>query len=110
MTVPVAETKQVFRPDAFSLRSGAYQPIVICVGSDPNPNHLLARSPAEGAIVISDANAEAIFASLQAPETERGMMRVPSPKTIILDGEILNFRRQRPVEFPESPGGDGFHS
>jgi hypothetical protein len=22
----------------------------------------------------------------------------------------LNFRRQRPEEFPESPGGDGFHS
>jgi hypothetical protein len=48
--------------------------------------------------------------SSQTSETERGMMRVPSPKMIVLSGEILNFRRQRPEEFPESPGGDGFHS
>src|ERR1035437_7839461 len=69
-----AETEACF------LLSRAYQPVVIRVGADPNPNHLLARSPAKGAIVISDANAEAIFASLQTPETERGIMRVPSPK------------------------------
>jgi hypothetical protein len=80
------------------------------VGADPNPNHLLARSPAEGAIMLSDANAEAIFASLQTPEKERGMMRGPSPKMIVLSGEILNFRRQRPEEFAASQGGDGFHS
>ena len=59
--------------------------------------------------MISDANTEAILASLQTAETERGMMRVPLPKMIILDGEILNFRWQRLEEFPESPGGDGFH-
>jgi hypothetical protein len=28
---------------------------------------------------------------------------------IILDGEALNVRGQRLEEFPESPGGDGFH-
>jgi hypothetical protein len=49
------------------------------VGSDPNPNHFIARELAEGAVVISDANAEAFFVSLQTPEAERGMMRVPSP-------------------------------
>src|ERR1039457_1585027 len=37
------------------------------------------------------------------------MMRVPTPKTIVLDGEILNFGWQRLEESPESPGGDGFH-
>ena len=61
------------------------------MGADPNPNHLLACFPAEGAVVISDPNAEAIFASLQAPESEREVMRIPSPQTIVLDGEILNF-------------------
>src|ERR1022692_2793355 len=60
--------------------------------------------------MISDANTEAILASLQTAETERGMMRVPLPKMIILDGEILNFRWQRLEELPESSGGDGFHS
>jgi hypothetical protein len=29
VTAPVAETKQVFRPEAFSLRSRAYEPVVI---------------------------------------------------------------------------------
>jgi hypothetical protein len=61
------------------------------VGADPNPNRLLVRSPGECAIVISDTNAEAIFASLQTPETERGMARISSSQVIVLDGEILNF-------------------
>jgi hypothetical protein len=59
--------------------------------------------------VISDANAEAILAPLQTPETERGMIRVPSPQIVILDGKLLSFNWQRLEEFPESPGGDGFH-
>jgi hypothetical protein len=48
----------------------------------------------QGAVVISDPNTEAIFASLQTPETERGMTRIPSPQMIVLDREILNFRWQ----------------
>jgi hypothetical protein len=48
----------------------ADQPVVFRVSADPNPNHLLARSLTEGAIVISDPNAETIFASLQTPETK----------------------------------------
>jgi hypothetical protein len=36
--------------------------------------------------------------------------RVPSPKMIVLDGEILNFRWQCLEQFPEPPGSDGFHS
>ena len=60
--------------------------------------------------MISDADAEAIFASPQAPETERGMMRVPSPDAIILDGQFLYLGWQRPKEFPEPPGGNGSHS
>jgi hypothetical protein len=63
------------------------------VGADPNPNYLLACEPADGAIVISDANTEAICASLQTPEMEGGMIRVPSPQLVILDGEISDFRR-----------------
>ena len=59
--------------------------------------------------MISDANAEAIFTSLQTTETERGMMRVLPPKIIILDGKILHFEWQRLEEFPESSSGDGFH-
>jgi len=60
--------------------------------------------------VISGANAEAIFAFLQTPETERGMIRVPSPQMLILGGELLSSGRQRLEELPESPGTDGFHS
>ena len=80
------------------------------MGADPSPDHFLACEPADGAIVISDANAEAICASLQTPEMEGGMIGIPSPQMIILDGEILNFRRQRVEEFPEPPCGGGFHS
>jgi hypothetical protein len=64
------------------------------MGADPNPNHLLARLPAEGSIVITDPNAEAIFASLQTPEAERGMPRILAPKMIVLSCEFLNFNRQ----------------
>jgi len=64
------------------------------MGADPNPNHLLSLLFAKGAIVISNPNAEAIFASLQAPKTERRMPRIPPPETIILDCEILNFNGQ----------------
>jgi hypothetical protein len=60
--------------------------------------------------VISDTNAETILASLQTPETERGMMRVPSPQIVVFDGKLLNFNWQRLEEFPESPRGDGSHS
>ena len=80
------------------------------MGPDPNPNHLVARLPAEGAIVISDPNAKAIFTSLQAPETERGMSRILPPKMIVLNCEFLNFNRQGPEQFPEPPRRDGCHS
>jgi len=54
--------------------------------------------------VVPNANAEAISASLQSPEAERGMMRVlPLKKMIVLDGEALNLRWQR-LEF-ELPCG-----
>jgi hypothetical protein len=60
--------------------------------------------------VISHPDAEAIFASLQTPETERGMRTVPLPQRMVLRGETLNFRWQRLEKLPESPGGGGFHS
>jgi hypothetical protein len=41
--------------------------------------------------VISDSNTEAVFASLQTPETERWMVRVPPPEMVVLDCEILDF-------------------
>lgn len=93
-----------------SSQSRAHQPVVIRVGTDPNPNHLLARLPAEGAIVISDPNGEAIFTSPQTPETERGVTGISSPQLIVLDGEILNFRWQCLEQFPEPPGSDGYHA
>jgi hypothetical protein len=49
------------------------------VAADPHPDHLRARQLAEGPAVISHPDAEAIFASLQMPETERGMKRVLLP-------------------------------
>jgi hypothetical protein len=74
------------------------------VGADPNPNHFLARLPAESAIVISHPNAEPIFASLQTPETERWVARIPLPQTIVLDGEILNFIWQCLETVPRTAG------
>jgi hypothetical protein len=79
------------------------------VGADPYPTHLLAHYFAEGAIVISHANREAIVAALQTAETERGVTGIAPPQLVILDGEPLNLSGQRLEEFPESPGGDGFH-
>ena len=63
----------------WAVRLRPCQPVVIGVSADPNPNHRPAREPAKGAIAISDANAEPVPASLQTPETKRGMMRVPLP-------------------------------
>jgi hypothetical protein len=40
------------------------------MGANPYPGHRFAGAPAEGAIVISNSDAEALFASLQTPETE----------------------------------------
>jgi hypothetical protein len=60
--------------------------------------------------VISDPDAEAIFASLQTPEMERRVTRIPSPQTIVLDGEILNFRWQCLEQFPEPAGSDRYHA
>jgi len=77
-----------------SSNSGACQPVIIRVCADPDPGHLLARQPAQGSVVISDANAEAIFASLQAAETEGGMARVSSPQMIVFNGKTLNLRWQ----------------
>jgi hypothetical protein len=42
-------------------------------------------------MVISDPNAEAVFACLQTPESERRVMRMLLPETIVLDSEFLNF-------------------
>lgn len=75
--------------------SSTYQPIVIRVRADPDPDHRLARFPAEAAIVIADPNRETIFTSLQAPETERWMTRIPPPQMIVLSGESLNLGRER---------------
>jgi hypothetical protein len=59
--------------------SRAYEPVVVSLGTDPYPTHLLACQLAKRAIVISDADGEAIFASLQTAETERRVTVVPSP-------------------------------
>jgi hypothetical protein len=75
------------------------------VGTDPNPNYLLTGFSTKGAIVISDANAEVVFASLQAPESESGVMRIMLPQAIVLNGETLNFSGQRLEQRPEPPAG-----
>src|SRR6266566_7164995 len=79
------------------------------MSADPNPCHCLGRQFAKGAIVISDANAKAILATLQTAEMERRMMRVPTPQLVILDRELLNLWRQGVEEIPEPPGRDGLH-
>jgi hypothetical protein len=38
------------------------------MGADPNPNHVISCQLAEGAVVFSDANGEAVLASLQTPK------------------------------------------
>jgi hypothetical protein len=44
--------------------------------------------------MISDPDREPVFATLQAPEMQRRVVRVVQPKTIILDREQLNISRQ----------------
>jgi hypothetical protein len=42
------------------------------MSADPNPCHRVGGQSAESAIVISDANAEAILAALQTAEMDEG--------------------------------------
>lgn len=86
------------------------QPVVVRVSADPDPSHSFPGLPAEGAIVVSDPNTEAIFTSLQATKPKRWMPCIPLPQMIVLDCEILNFNGEGSEELPESPGAEGFHS
>jgi hypothetical protein len=50
-------------------------------------------------MVIFDANAEAIRASLQSAESQRWMMRVAAPQLIVLDYQLLDMgSRQNKVQ------------
>lgn len=91
-------------------RSSTHYPVVVRVGPDPNLGQPVAFLSAERAVVISDADGEAIFASLQTPETKRGMTRLAPPQAVVLDGEFLDFGTQRFELRPEPAGCDGGHA
>lgn len=46
-------------------------------------------------MMISHANREPIFASLQSTEPEGRMLRIAKPQVVVLDCEYLNFTRKR---------------
>jgi hypothetical protein len=69
-----------------AVSSGTYEPVVFGMCADPNPRDRIRSEHAKSAMVVSDADAEAIRVALQPAEVERRMMRVASPQVIILDG------------------------
>ena len=86
--------------------SGAYEPVIFGMRADPNPRDRVHSQYAKSAIVVSNANAEAIRAALQPAEVERRMMRVASPQMIILDSQLLYDTGKRVEQGPESTGGN----
>jgi hypothetical protein len=49
---------------------GIHKTVIVRMSADPNPCHCVGGQPAQRAMVISDANAEAIPAALQTAEME----------------------------------------
>ena len=58
--------------------------------ADSNPCDRIFGQYAECAVVVSDADAEAIRASLQAAEVQRWMMRIATPQLIALEWPVAD--------------------
>ena len=67
------------------------------------------RSVCQGRDNAPPSDAEAIRASLQSAEAERGMARVAAPHPVILDGQFLNVNGQSEKQLPNPAGGNGVH-
>jgi hypothetical protein len=63
----------------------AHKPVVFTMRADPNPGNRIRAQLAQGSIMIANAHAETITATLQSTEMKRGMMRIALPQTIVLD-------------------------
>jgi nitrous oxidase accessory protein NosD len=72
------------------------------VRADPNPGDRVRSQPAERAIVISNANTKAIFASLQSAEVKGRMLRVATPQFIVLDCQVSDIGRKGVEQCPEA--------
>jgi hypothetical protein len=77
--------------------------------ADPDPDDRVSALAAERAIVIANANAEAIGAALPTTEMERGMMGIAEPKAVVFDGQVLDVHGRSVEEMPEAAGGEGRH-
>jgi hypothetical protein len=86
-------------------RSGADQPFVIGMGSNPEPIISVPFKNSQGAIVVSDACAPDFTDFL---ETNRGVPRVTFPKSVILSRHFPNLWRDLGVRLPESRNRDRF--
>ena len=67
------------------VRSGTHKSIVRRMRADPDPRDSVCLESAQGAIVITHPDAEAICAALQPAEMQRRVMGVTLPQAVILD-------------------------
>ena len=82
LRLPALVGQQPYFSPAVSLerrQSGTHESVILAVGADPYPRDRIRRQCAECAIVVSDANAEAVRAALHPAEMERWMMWVAAP-------------------------------
>ena len=89
--------------------SGTDKAVVFRMRANPDPRDCIRGQRAESAIVVADANREAIQAALQSAEVERRMMRVLAPQVIRPDRELLNVTGQCMEQYPEAAGCNGVH-
>lgn len=87
--------------------SRIYEPVVLRVCTDPNPRDRIFTDAAYSPVMLSDANAKSIRASMQPSEMEQWMGRVLAPQSIGLEGEFLDLAGEPVKQGPEASGGDG---
>jgi hypothetical protein len=63
------------------------------MGTNPNPNHDSGLHQTQCTVVITDPYRGQVLAAFQPPEPQRRVIRIHSPKTIVLDGKTLNVGR-----------------
>jgi hypothetical protein len=90
-------------------RSATYKAVVFGMCTNPDPNERLASQSAKGTMMIPHSNSEAILATLQSTETERGVMLVAPPQVVILSSQLLDVFGQSVKQVPEAASCGGVH-
>ena len=80
------------------MRLLAKQPIVVCMGTDPEPHEPVCRFDGESAVMSPDPSRPEAADLL---EVKRRMPRILFEPRVRLIGEIPNLGRQGPIQRPE---------